>query len=274
MRQLFKGWYFKHQNKDETLAVIPGYCKDHAFIQILTNQESHIYNFSSLQIRNGSIYIGDCSFSREGIVLLLPDIEGTITYGPLLQLSSDIMGPFRFFPMECRHSVISMNHTTTGTVMLGEKAYCFDQGKGYMEGDSGSSFPSSYLWLHCNDFVTPCSIMVSIATIPFYGLHFTGCICAITYQGKEYRLATYNGVRILAATTHHICLSQHRLLLEIEIQAGKKGKPLLSPKAGLMSGTIHESCDARIRVRLWENHRLIVDERSRRASFECMVGKG
>ena len=36
-----------------------------------------------------------------------------------------------------------------------------------------------------------------IIDIPFCGGSFQGCICAIVYGGREYRLATYRGVRIL-----------------------------------------------------------------------------
>lgn len=270
MKDYFKGWYFKHQGKTDTIAFIPGYCKDHAFIQVITNHGSHQYQFPSIQIRNHAIFVGKCIFSRKGIEIHLPDLDGRIHYGPIQPLTSDIMGPFRLVPMECRHQVLSMSHPLSGTLISQNKSYCFDGGKGYIEGDSGTSFPSSYLWLQCNDFTVPCSVMLSIANIPFYGLHFTGCICTITYCGNEYRLATYNGVRILVTTSEHICLLQGDLLLQVDIHSNGTSYPLRSPVLGQMANTIYEGCEARVHVRLWENGKIVIDVTSERASFELV----
>ena len=178
------------------------------------------------------------------------------------------MGPFRFFPMECRHGVISMTHTLSGSLTIDNTQYCFDNGTGYIEKDSGTSFPSSYLWLQCNNFSVPCSVMVSIANIPFYGISFKGCICAIVYDGREYRFATYNGVRIHAADGEHVCLSQGKLFLEIDIKPSHSGHALRSPVRGRMSGTIRESSNAEVRVRLWEHKKPVFDLRSENAAYE------
>lgn len=98
--------------------------------------------------------------------------------------------------------------------------------------ESGTSFPSSYQWLQCNDFDEPCSIMASIAHIPFCGSSFTGFICAIVRDGREYRFATYNGARILAADEGHIRLSLKRLLLEIDVAPSHSFHPLQAPVRG------------------------------------------
>lgn len=66
--------------------------------------------------------------------------------------------------------------------------------------------PSSYLWIQANDFQMPCSIMAAVADIPFFGLHFRGCICIIQCMGREYRLATYLGVRVLLCTRNRLVL--------------------------------------------------------------------
>lgn len=270
MKTHFKGWYFKHQGMTDTVAFIPGFCNDHAFIQVITNHGSCQYRFPSIQIRNHAIFIGKCIFSRKGLEIHLPDLDGRISYGSIQPLASDIMGPFRFVPMECRHQVLSMCHSISGRLVSSNQTYCFDGGKGYIEGDSGTSFPSSYLWLQCNDFAVPCSIMLSIAAIPFYGFHFTGCICAITYCGNEYRLATYNGVRILAATANHICLAQRNLLLEIDVHSNGTSYPLRSPSLGQMVNTIYEGCEAWVHIRLWINNKLVINVESERASFEIV----
>ena len=110
--------------------------------------------------------------------------------------------------------------------------HSFEGGLGYVEKDSGTSFPRSYLWMQCNDFPSACSIMISIAHIPFCGSSFRGCICAIVYQGREYRLATYKGVKVQAFTPEHICLSQGSLLLELDITSPHTGHPLCICRQG------------------------------------------
>ena len=94
--------------------------------------------------------------------------------------------------------------------------------------------------------------MVSIAHIPFCGSSFWGCICAILYQGREYRLATYRGVKVQSFSPEHICLSQGRVLLELDMAPSHVGHPLRAPQCGKMSNTIRESCNAHLRARLWE----------------------
>jgi hypothetical protein len=79
------------------------------------------------------------------------------------------MGPFRFVPlMECRHSVLSMSHSLSGSLRLNGKSVCFNGGVGYIEGDRGHSFPRRYIWTQCNwREESPCSLMLSAADIPF-----------------------------------------------------------------------------------------------------------
>lgn len=264
----FEGWYFKHQKGDDALAFIPGRAESGAFIQMLSPGGSRQFDVPDLTVRNGVIYAGDCEFSRRGCRISLPGVSGEILYGALTPLRSDIMGPFRFLPMECRHGVISMAHTLGGSVSVDGARHSFDGGLGYIEKDSGTSFPSSYQWLQCNSFPEPCSVMLSVAHIPFCGLSFEGCICAIMYGGSEYRLATYNGVRILAAEEKHICLSQGGLLLETDIRPTQDGHPLRSPVRGRMSGTIRESSNAAVRVRLWQRGKQTFDLESGSAMYE------
>ena len=264
----FEGWYFKHQNGHNMLAFIPGRTTSGAFIQMISNNGSRQFDIPEFSVDNGTIRAGDCLFSPHGCKINLPGISGEITYSALTPLRTDIMGPFRFFPMECRHGVISMSHSLRGSVTVDGDRYCFNDGIGYIETDSGTSFPRSYLWLQCNSFSEPCSIMAAIAHIPFGGVIFPGCICAIVYGGREYRLATYRGVHIHAAESGHICLSQGKLLLEIDIRRSHNGYALRSPVQGAMSGTIHESSNADIRARLWEHGKPIFDLRSNYAAYE------
>lgn len=270
----FEGWYFKHQKGDRLLAFIPGRAESGAFVQVLSEEGARQFTVSNLAVGNGVIRADRCRFSKRGCHIELPGIRGDITYGPFSPLSSDIMGPFRFFPMECRHGVLSMAHTLGGSVIVDGRLYNFDGGLGYLEKDSGASFPRSYLWMQCSDFPQPCSMMLSIAHIPFCGCSFRGCICAILYRGKEYRLATYRGVRIRSFAPDRICLSQGRLLLELDIAPSHAGHPLRAPQRGRMSGIIRESCHARLHAKLSENGKAIFDLQSSRAVYEYVPTLG
>ncbi len=188
----FEGWYFKHQRGRDMLAFIPGIAESGAFVQMLSPSASRQFEVPELTVKDGVIYAGNCEFSRRGCKIDLPGVTGEILYGGLTPLSSDIMGPFRFLPMECRHGVISMGHGLSGSLVADGETYSFFGGVGYIEKDSGRSFPRYYQWLQCNSFPEPCSMMLSVANVPFCGLSFSGCICAIMYKGIEYRLASYS----------------------------------------------------------------------------------
>ena len=256
------------------VAFIPGRAESGAFIQLISQEGARQFEISSLALRNGMIRADQCWFSRQGCHIELPGISGEIAYGPFASLCSDIMGPFRFFPMECRHGVLSMAHTLQGSVIMDGHLHSFDGGLGYAEKDSGISFPSSYLWMQCNDFPKPCSIMISIAHIPFYGISFRGCICAVLYQGREYRLATYRGVKVKSFTPEHICLSQGSLLLELEVASSHTGHPLRAPQCGKMSSTIRESCNVHLRAKLWKRGKTIFDLQSDHATYEFVPNHG
>ena len=264
----FEGWYFKHQKDGDMIALIPGRAESGAFVQMISDGGSRQFDLPELSVWGDTIRAGNCFFSPRGCSIELPGVRGEIAYGPLTPLRSDIMGPFRFFPMECRHGVLSMAHTLRGSLNVDGVPHDFDGGTGYLEKDSGTSFPRSYLWLQCSDFPEPCSIMVSIAEIPFCGMHFTGCICALVHRGREYRLATYNGVCIRAAGEQHICLSQGGLLLEVDLSPSQSGHPLRSPVGGQMSGVIRESSNAWIHVRLWDRRQPVLDLSSPHAVHE------
>lgn len=264
----FEGWYFKHQKGDDTLALIPGLAESGAFVQLLLPGGAQQFDVPSVTARHGVILAGNCRFSRRGCRVDLPGVQGTILYGETLPLRSDIMGPFRFLPMECRHGVLSMAHRLRGSITVDGTVHNFDGGLGYLEKDSGTSFPKEYLWLQCNDFARPLSIMLAIAHIPFARASFTGCLCALMVGGQEYRFATYYGVRIHAAGPKYVRLSQGKLLLELDVSPTHSGHALRAPVQGQMSVNIRESVNAMLHVRLWEGGTLVVDDCSAHAAYE------
>lgn len=265
-KKYFNGYYFKHQKDNQTVALIPGIADDGAFIQVITNDGSYNYKFPSISFGK-DITIGNSIFNNTGIRINEDFIKGEILYSNLTPIKYDIMGPFKFFPMECRHGIISMHHTLTGGIEIEGKYYNFDGGTGYIEKDSGRSFPKKYIWIQCNDFNDKCSIMASVADIPFMGLSFLGCICAIVYKQKEYRLATYKRVSIKRCNEKELILQQGKYRLEIYV-TGKKASPLFAPVQGKMKGVIHESNSSSARFKLYSNNEPIFDLYSDNVSYE------
>jgi len=276
----FEGWYFKCQTPDgRAVALIPAFHisengEQSASIQVVTDKQAWYldYPVSVFTASQDSLHIeiGENCFSDAGLHLNVEQedltLHGRVEFGPLQMLKSDIMGPFRWLAnMECAHSVISMKHTLQGQLELNGSVFNFSGGNGYMESDRGRSFPSTYLWTQC--LWDNCSLMLSVATIPLGKLHFTGCICGIIRQGKEYRLATYRGVRILDWGCKGAVLCQGKYRLEVELLE-QKAQPLRAPSDGNMSRTIHESLCARVRYRFWQGNALLFDHTDDGASFE------
>jgi hypothetical protein len=236
-KSFFEGWYFKHQAENSIISFIPGFNTDtegnsQAFLQIIMNGNSYSVPYPitdfSIDRRKFILRLGNNSFSKRGIKINIKTEEITMTgklrFGRILPIRNTIMGFFKYLPgMECKHEIISMYHRIYGEFILNGVKYPFYPGIGYIEKDLGHSFPGSYQWIQCNYFPgETCSVFLSIADIPYHGLKFKGCICAIIYQGKEYRLATYKGVKIVNSGPREICLRQGRYQLKI----------YLSPKTG------------------------------------------
>jgi tocopherol cyclase len=179
------------------------------------------------------------------------------------------MGPFRFVPfMECNHGVISMWHKVTGNIILNGEEFAFNDHMGYIEKDWGTSFPKKYFWLQCNDFKTDkASIMISIAEIPFLGTRFTGCICSVYLKGREYRLATYHGVKLQKLTKTEVVIEQKDYLLVITMEPSTE-HTLLAPDRGNMSRQIKETTLGTATFQFKVKDKLIFQETSSNVSYE------
>lgn len=260
MEKGFDGYYFKHQKGDKTLCIIVGESESDGFIQVITNDFSEQVSFTK-----GNI------FSRKGIALNINtprlSLNGRLRYIGLSPIKYDIMGPFKLFPMECSHGIISMYHRLEGKVVLNGEVIDFTGGIGYIEKDGGCSFPSSYMWVQANDFVTPCSVMAAVADIPFCGLHFRGCICIVQYMGREYRLATYLGVRVLACTDGRLILKQGKYRLEIKVGDTDRHE-LSAPTNGQMTRIIRESASCPAEFAFYIREKAVFRLHSEHASFE------
>lgn len=248
MGNYFCGWYFRCQSETQTLAVIPsvhftGKSKSCA-IQLITDTQSfHVpFPYPDFQKQGHQITISGNRFGKEGISLNIqgPDFHaiGSVRFGSFTPIRYDIMGPFRYVPfMQCKHSVISMRHSVNGTLSINGTPYVFQDAIGYIEGDRGYSFPSKYLWTQCS--FQDGALMLSVADIPFCGIHFTGVIGVVLLGGKECRLATYLGAKAVKITADEIVVHQSRFILTVK-PLNQVGHSLRAPVSGAMIRTIHE----------------------------------
>ena len=270
----FDGTYYKHQKGGHTVSVIAGISAgSHAFIQVITNKESYYFSYpiSDCEYRGTVRRIGGSVFSKDGVKINIDDegvrIYGEIKYTQLTPIRYDIMGPFKYLPMECRHSITSLRHRLDGSLTICGESVDFNGGVGYIEGDSGTSFPKSYVWIQCSDFPDKACIMASAADIPFAGLHFRGCICVIYINGIEYRFATYLGGKILYCDENRIVIKQGELLLEAEVEPGR-GHKLIAPEKGEMVREIRERIVCGARFRFKKGGKILFDRHTQNASFE------
>lgn len=277
----FYGWYLKCQSDMNTLAVIPAVHdtgkKRTCSIQIITENDAWTVSFPGDSFRKigQNISIGKNRFGKNGMRLTIKGpglrVTGKVDFGPLFPLKYNIMGPFILVPfLECSHSVWSMSHSVTGTVYINGKIYSFRNARGYWEGDQGRSFPKVYAWTQC--FFQKGSLMLSVADIPMLGMHFNGVICAVLWQGREYRLATYLGARAVWIQDGIIRIVQGDMELEARLLKTDKtqgnGRPLRAPTMGNMVRTIHENASCRAYYRFRKGKKTLFAFQTDKASFE------
>lgn len=283
-KSYFEGWYLKHTKEDKMIGFIPAFHinpagQSYASIQVITKDSSYIKYFSESDffVSTKKFYckIGKNEFSEKGIKIHLEvegiKIKGELTYGRLQPLASDIMGPFRYFPMmQCNHGVLSLFHKLKGHLSINDKMFDFTDGIGYIEKDWGTSFPSSYVWTQCNwtDKGNK-AVMLSIADVPVPVLKksITGCICVVFYEGREYRLATYLGVRILHNSEKKIILRQGCYRLEVRL-IREVPFSLQAPVEGSMIRKVNESPVSTVIYRFLRKNKVLFEKISENAGFE------
>ncbi|MFX0017017.1 MAG: tocopherol cyclase family protein [Promethearchaeota archaeon] len=278
----FEGWYYKlvHQNREAAIAIIPGFSSAHpsqAFIQIFNGiTGDYQYNKFSLNdfryTKNKfEVFIAKNYFSTNMIKLDLSTqdqvVKGELIFKnqvpwPIKFLSPGAMGPFAFLPrMECSHAVLSFDNEIYGNLSVNGEEVSFDHGRGYIEKDWGSSFPSGYVWMQSNHFPEQrVSFMASIARIPYLGRSFTGFLSGFLYKDKLYLFSTYNRSKLMDLTINKNQVSfklvKKKQVLEINaIQA--KSSDLRSPIQGKMIGKVLESLTSTIHLRFFDQQKNI-----------------
>ncbi|MDO4275986.1 MAG: tocopherol cyclase family protein [Eubacteriales bacterium] len=277
-KNYFCGWYFKCQSETHTLALIPAFHMEggrcSCSIQVIT--ESGAWNIpfgiQDFHKKKGKLYvrIGENIFCEKGFKVNIHteelDICGSVKFGPFKPLKYDIMGPFCCVPsMECRHSVYSMEHRVNGKIRMNGEEISFRKAHGYMEGDRGTSFPSSYVWTQCH--FREGSLMLSVAEIPLGSMQFTGIIAVVFWKGKEYRFATYLGAKVVKMEDGEVCVSQGSSMLRAKLLE-KEGRSLLAPSGGAMNRIIRENPSCRAFYSFEKDGQILFAFRTDKAAFE------
>ena len=299
-RKYFEGWYFKLVDavEETILAVVPGIAlgvsheDSHAFVQVF-NGKTGDYSYFTFSLddfrpspRTFELHIAENYFSAAGLRLNLEQsdwrIRGELQFKdvipyPTRLLSPSFMGWASFVPfMQCKHGIVSMNHTLEGTLEIDGARISFDGGKGYIEKDWGRSFPRAYVWMHSNHFADEAiSFTLVLARLPWLGLRVTGFGAALWYNDRVYTLATFTGARITRlqynANQVRLTIEDKRMELAIEAIQGSAW-PLRSPVQGAMRGRITESLTSTLHLTVHEKtkggKRLFLDETGRNAGLE------
>lgn len=281
MKSFFYGWYFKCQSDTQTFAVIPAIHQGEngrtCSIQIITDTEVQKISFSSENFckRKKNLFIGKNRFGEKGIRLDIDEadlkIKGVLKFRQMSPLKYNIMGPFVCMPfMECRHQVWSMRHLVSGKISVNKKEYLFSDDLGYWEGDEGYSFPHKYVWTQC--FFKEGSIMLAVADIPMFGIHFTGIIGVVLWEGKGYRIATYLGAKASEIKNRTVKVVQRGLKLEAQLLEDT-GYQLQAPVNGSMVRHIRESVTCHAHYKFVKSGVTLFDFETKTASFEYEYGK-
>lgn len=280
----FEGWYFKQVSEDlkKSISIIPGIALDekdsHAFVQTIisidsgqeSRLETHYHRFSTKDFfyenEPFSLKIGSNIFRNDGIEIDLANekysLKGEIHFSEFTKIrtsliSPGIMGYFTYLPfMECYHGIISMSHFLKGYLLYNGELLNFNNGKGYIEKDWGTSFPREYLWVQSNNFGgSDASVTCAVADIPFLGSSFRGFICNLTFDSKEYRFATYNCSKMTKVDCRNgiidIEIVKGNLKFELRAEISDGGS-LKAPRNGGMNSVISEGLRGVVKVRLFK----------------------
>lgn len=293
----FEGWYFKHVsfNREHVFSFIPGIAltktDKHAFIQVINGISGETWNIKynlsdfGYSKKGFNICVGKSNFSLSGINLDIETedlkIKGEIHYSdiknyPSSILSPGIMGWYSYVPfMECKHGIGSVLHSLGGSISINNSEINFSKGTGYIEKDWGTSFPESWVWLHCNTFIqSGNSFTFSVAKIPWLGSYFIGHICFLYHKSKFYLFATYNGSKITKLEFKppflEIEIRNKTHFLKVKAVQNKSGV-LKAPVVGEMNRIIKESVDSSIEIELFENNgKLVYSDAGTRAGLEII----
>jgi len=296
-KNYFEGWYFKHVSGDmeHVYSFIPGVAltshNPHAFIQVINGitgiTEYITYPIEQFTFEKNRLYvkIGDSVFTGNYIDLNINhenlNLSGHINFNNIVKypqnlLSPGIMGWYSFVPaMECKHGIVSVNHDLKGNINLNGKQIDFNNGKGYIEKDWGTSFPEVWIWIQSNNFSNhDTSFTFSIAKIPWLGRFFMGFISFLYINGRFFLFSTYNKSVITKIahdnTSVTIEMKSNNAILKVNVVKNSFGQ-LRAPASGDMSRRVKESIDSTAELTLLDKDgKLIYEDTGKRAGLEVI----
>lgn len=290
-KDAFEGWFSKIDDPANGLmfSVIWGYSTHretkHAFIQFQDNLK-HESKYVAYPMEELSwtthpfvLQIGKNRLTEKSMHLELEKDEvrifGDFSFGALAAikrsiLKPNIMGWLTYFPNECNHSIISMDHTVQGSLTIGEHSWQIRDAHGYMEKDWGTGFPKEYVWAQVNDWEKS-SLAFGYATVPMLGKHAKGFFLVLHHEGKEYRFSSIECSKMfdfqVTQDSFAAIIKKGDYLLHLK---AKQFNPVMlaSPTYGEMKSYIKESLDGRLELLLEKNNEEIVSLSSDRASID------
>lgn len=283
MNKFFYGWYFRCQSGTETVAVIPAVHisnqKRSCSVQVITEKGTWNVEFPIHQFRINRkkliMKIGENVFSKKGMRLNFKagdtQIRGVVQFQNFVKQKYDIMGPFQYIPMmECRHALYSLQHSVNGSLWIGTQKIQMESAKGYMEGDSGVSFPDKYVWTQ--SFFEEGCIVLAAATVPIGGLSFTGTIGIVHWKGREYRFATYLGAAVTKMEKGELFVRQRGYELKVKL-LDDKAYALRAPDEGNMTRRILENVCCYASYSMTYKGKLVFEKKTKKAAFEYEMKK-
>ena len=258
----FFGKYYKFINKDLfSFAIIVSAANEGDMLQVITPDKSYyIDDPKSVEAVDNTIAF---NIKQDDLIL-----SGKITLGELYPLKKKVMGPFTYLPMECRHEIYSMHHSLNGKISMNGKDISFDDGTGYIEGDSGTNFPKKYVWY--NSVTKDITTTFALASIPFLGfIHFTGILCFVKTKDKEYRFCTYNGAKLKKIDDKEIIISKGKYSFILLID-NKDGHFLKAPVKGDMVRYIKENLNIATSYKLMFKDQVLFEVNDPISSLEYM----
>lgn len=261
MQNKFKGKYYKFVSGNNfSFAIIDSVSNEGPAKQLITKEGSfQIEHVESVTITKEIVLI---SIHQDNLTMI-----GQITMSDFHPLRRKAMGPFSFFPMECKHEIYSIYHRLSGEVFYNGAFYSFDNGYGYIEGDSGVNFPKKYIWY--NSVGPDYGVTLAVATIPFGPFNFTGILCFISFEGKEYVLCTYNGARIIYTSPEYFEISKGSYRLCVSVRE-KGGHLLKAPLNGNMTRLIKENVAVETEFTFSRKNKILLNKTDDKSSLEYM----
>ncbi|MCI8401655.1 MAG: hypothetical protein HFI38_06115 [Lachnospiraceae bacterium] len=297
VRSYFEGWYFKHQSPEHTLILIPAFHagkkgQKSASLQILLDEASYHLSFDGADFKASAdrlhICLGQNVFCEKGCRIHVDapglTLRGHLYYGAFCPPRRSFMGPLSHMPLPCFHEVLSLFHSLRGRLLVNGQVWDFNDGCGYLEKDWGTSFPGSYLWLQGAHKKTPehrTSLMLAVAGLGNDRQPVTACSSLLLHEGRQYRLSTYQGGRLLRFEGRRIALKQGPYLLQVILPpqassslrdpnpaSASPGSSLLAPQDGQLRRPIREIPRCPLLCQLYKGGKRLLDTEIEAGSLE------